>query len=407
MEILPYPYYLYAIVPREFVHNGKNIVKFGRTSRGFDQRISSYPKGSLLLAVCPIKPDDIVVAETQLLLAARLMFTQSTEYGSEYFEGDRVELVDMMNKITKKYTASTEDTQTFAKTSFVPKQKNKKTTLQTNGENDSKPTEPNAPVDVANTSNTIETSIHVNIANMNDGATITIDPNTPVNIANMNSSANEPDVENESRKKQILSMDSHQRFFEFTQLYGDELIGKTHNIMELFNKYKAWLDLPNDKTTYFTFEHNIKSIGGAIKKDVKEWSVTFKEKSPTVVQPINHELDMFLSMPDMERGYKISKVPGRVTWLSEFKNIFTKFYADVKISPCDYTKALRKFDYKVSHDYQYICRACGQLALSKPKCCQGQLALAKPKCCQGYNGASRLKKVVIYDMDMTKCTSIG
>jgi hypothetical protein len=402
MEILPYPYYLYAIVPREFVHNGKNIVKFGRTSHGFDQRISSYPKGSLLLAVCPIKPDDIVVAETQLLLAARLMFTQSTEYGSEYFEGDRVELVDMMNKITKKYTASTEDTQTFAKTSFVPKQKNKKkkTTLQTNGENDSKPTEPNAPVDTENVNRcatpTIDTSIHVNIANMNDGATITIDPNTPVNIANMNSCANEPDVENESRKKQILSMDSHQRFFEFTQLYGDELIGKTHNIMELFNKYKAWLDLPNDKTPYFTFEQLLKSIGGVIKKDVDEWNVVFKAKpKPEVVNPINYELNEYLSMPDMARGYKISKVPGRVTWLSEFKRIFTEFYIDVKISPCDYAKALRKFDFKVSTDYQYICRTCGQLASGKPKCCPG------------YNGITRLKKFVIYDMDMTKCTSIG
>ena len=123
MEILPYPYYLYAIVPREFVHNGKNIVKFGRTSHGFDQRISSYPKGSLLLAVCPIKPDDIGVAATKLLSVARLMFRQATEYGNYYFEGERADLVGMMNLVTKRYEASNEDTRTFSETSIVPIQK--------------------------------------------------------------------------------------------------------------------------------------------------------------------------------------------------------------------------------------------------------------------------------------------
>ncbi len=123
MEILPYPYYIYAIVPREFVNNGKNIVKFGKTTRGLDQQISNYPKGSLLLAVCPIKADDIGVAATKLLCVSRLMFRQATEYGNYYFEGERADLVGMMNLVTKRYAASSEETRAFSETSIVPIQK--------------------------------------------------------------------------------------------------------------------------------------------------------------------------------------------------------------------------------------------------------------------------------------------
>ena len=127
MEILPYPYYIYAIVPREFVNNGKNIIKFGKTTRGLDQQsvFSNYPKGSLLLAVCPIKADDIGVAATKLLCVARLMFRQATEYGNYYFEGERADFVDMMNLVTKRYAASNEDTRTFSETSIVQKKRTK------------------------------------------------------------------------------------------------------------------------------------------------------------------------------------------------------------------------------------------------------------------------------------------
>jgi len=51
------------------------------------------------------------------------MFRQATEYGNYYFEGERADLVEMMNLVTKKYAASNEDTRTFSETSIVPIQK--------------------------------------------------------------------------------------------------------------------------------------------------------------------------------------------------------------------------------------------------------------------------------------------
>jgi hypothetical protein len=193
-------------------------------------------------------------------------------------------------------------------------------------------------------------------------------------------------------------MDTHQRFFEFVKCHRDEIIGKTQNMMVLLDKYKVWLDLPNDKTSYFTFEQLMKSIGGVIKKDVDEWNVVFKalpKLSPTVTQPINHELKEYLSMPNLERGYKISKVPGKVTCMTDFKRIFKAFYTDTQISECDYVKALCAFGFRVSTDYRNVCKTCWQLASGNPKCCQG------------YNVNNRCKKFVIFDMEITKCTSIG
>ena len=396
-EPTTYQHYIYALIEREYLKSGEDIIKMGRTSRGLFKRMSNYPKGSLLLVAYPIKPSDIVVAESRLLSMARSMFTQVKSIGHEYFQADRIKVLKLMMKIGIHYTPSSADLRVYAKTLIIQPLSEEQ---QVESDGGAPATDDELPVsesdgETQETNNALPTGL----SETNDGIPET-DDETQENDDGSVSNAPQTTVtvvdENESRKIKLLSMDTHQRFFEFVKCHRDEIIGKTQNMMVLLDKYKAWLDLPNDKTSYFTFEQLMKSIGGVIKKDVDEWNVVFKAlPSPTVVNPINHELNEYLSMQDMERGYKISKVPGRVTWLSEFKRIFTEFYIDVKISPCDYAKALRKYDFKVSTDYQYICRTCGQLASGKPKCCPG------------YNGITRLKKFVIYDMDMSKCTSIG
>ena len=120
----------------------------------------------------------------------------------------------------------------------------------------------------------------------------------------------------------------------------------------------------------------------AVPPQINEWQ---KHLSSSTSQ-----LYKFFSMDDAERGFKITKVPGKVTWLSYFKEIFHGIDENRKANVND-AAVFHEFDFKVSSDYQYICRACSQLARSKPI-----------KCCDGYNGVTRLKKIVIFDMEITR-----
>jgi hypothetical protein len=71
---LSYPHYLYALIEREYVVSGKNIIKIGRTSNGLNKRMGQYPKGSLMIVSIPIDPKQISNAEKNVLHMAKQHF---------------------------------------------------------------------------------------------------------------------------------------------------------------------------------------------------------------------------------------------------------------------------------------------------------------------------------------------
>jgi len=97
---------IYIIHEREFIKTGENIYKIGR-STNFKNRWGDYPKGSTLkyFSIC----DDSVKHEKILLKMYDKVFKQRTDIGSEYFEGNVLEMVklndmylsdsDMMSRI--------------------------------------------------------------------------------------------------------------------------------------------------------------------------------------------------------------------------------------------------------------------------------------------------------------------
>jgi hypothetical protein len=78
--------YIYGVVVRDARRIGEPVLKVGKTSRGFVNRYSEHPGGSILLFVVPVRADDLLVAETVVLAALRKRYRARPDLGAEYFE---------------------------------------------------------------------------------------------------------------------------------------------------------------------------------------------------------------------------------------------------------------------------------------------------------------------------------
>ena len=81
---------IYLIHTREFYNNNKPIFKIGR-SHTLENRIKYYPKGSKI--ICMINCINSVICEKELIKIFKEKFTQKLEYGIEYFEGDKNDMI--------------------------------------------------------------------------------------------------------------------------------------------------------------------------------------------------------------------------------------------------------------------------------------------------------------------------
>jgi hypothetical protein len=90
---------IYLLREREFARLNENIYKIGR-SINIKTRMNSYPKGSdiELMMGC----NDSIKCEKQLLEIFRNTFIQRKEYGSEYFEGDKQEMIAIITNFLNK-----------------------------------------------------------------------------------------------------------------------------------------------------------------------------------------------------------------------------------------------------------------------------------------------------------------
>ncbi len=78
--------YLYMLKEREFIKTGESIYKIGKTTRALQQRMSEYPKNSMLFIA--ILCEDCHKSELSLLKKFRMEYNNRCDIGKEYFEGD-------------------------------------------------------------------------------------------------------------------------------------------------------------------------------------------------------------------------------------------------------------------------------------------------------------------------------
>jgi hypothetical protein len=92
--------YVYLIKEREFIKTGEDVYKLGRSKKENHKRFNQYPKGSILLfqIIC----NDCVDMEKQLIKIFKESFKQRKDVGREYFEGNHVDMIDIIYSTAKK-----------------------------------------------------------------------------------------------------------------------------------------------------------------------------------------------------------------------------------------------------------------------------------------------------------------
>jgi hypothetical protein len=87
--------YVYLIHCRASVNIKENVYKFGKTE-DFSKRLCGYDKGSIPLFLLYV--NDIDSFEKEILVLFSTKFKKRDDYGSEYFEGNIDEMIDLIIK---------------------------------------------------------------------------------------------------------------------------------------------------------------------------------------------------------------------------------------------------------------------------------------------------------------------
>lgn len=90
----------YVVQTRNCVETHRRVFKFGRT-RCMAKRLSQYPKGTRLVACLPVS--HMIDAERMLMALCRKRFIQRKDFGSEYFEGDAVDIVGALVNVVSHF----------------------------------------------------------------------------------------------------------------------------------------------------------------------------------------------------------------------------------------------------------------------------------------------------------------
>lgn len=89
---------IYLIRTREFKNADKNIFKIGKTKNEPNKRLGNYGKGCELICAFAIKNECIDLGERVLIDIFKAKFLQKIEIGTEWFEGDLIEMCSTISE---------------------------------------------------------------------------------------------------------------------------------------------------------------------------------------------------------------------------------------------------------------------------------------------------------------------
>lgn len=106
--------YIYLIREREFIRLNEYTYKVGKTGQTPNKRMGGYPKGSEVLLYTYVDNHDTI--ETIILDKFKITYTQKREYGTEYFYGDKNQMIKTIMDIIFENNIPSENTLTESKT---------------------------------------------------------------------------------------------------------------------------------------------------------------------------------------------------------------------------------------------------------------------------------------------------
>ena len=86
--------YIYLLQEREFIKTKENIYKLGKTKQENLKRIKNYSNGTALVIQLECENCDII--EKNLIIIFKQKFIQRTDIGTEYFEGDKDKMQEII-----------------------------------------------------------------------------------------------------------------------------------------------------------------------------------------------------------------------------------------------------------------------------------------------------------------------
>ena len=86
--------YIYLLQEREFISLNKEIYKLGKTKQENLKRLKQYSKGSEL--IIQLQCENCDIAEKNLIIIFKQKFIQRTDIGTEYFEGDKDKMQEII-----------------------------------------------------------------------------------------------------------------------------------------------------------------------------------------------------------------------------------------------------------------------------------------------------------------------
>ena len=96
--------YLYMVHTRACKNSRETVFKIGKTHRTVLERLRGYDKGTDIICVLPVNAKLLDTAETELLHVFQGLYIARTDYGREYFEGSKEDMVYQMMRLVLKLT---------------------------------------------------------------------------------------------------------------------------------------------------------------------------------------------------------------------------------------------------------------------------------------------------------------
>ena len=106
--------YIYLLQEREFIKTKENIYKLGKTKQENLKRIQNYPNGTKLNIQLECENCDI--NEKNLIIIFKQKFIQRIDIGTEYFEGDKYEMISIIYTVVMDYNKIVETDNKIVKT---------------------------------------------------------------------------------------------------------------------------------------------------------------------------------------------------------------------------------------------------------------------------------------------------
>jgi len=116
--------YIYLLQEREFIKTKENIYKLGKSKQENLKRIQNYPNGTKL--IIQLECENCDINEKNLIIIFKQKFIQRIDIGTEYFEGDKYEMISIIYNIVMDYNKIVEtDNKIFKTDNKIVKTDNK------------------------------------------------------------------------------------------------------------------------------------------------------------------------------------------------------------------------------------------------------------------------------------------